>query len=58
VAVDVGELLAQAGLGRDAQTLLLQPVSECGDEGTRKVIVYEIWRYFSSTISISFDFQF
>ena len=33
VAVDVGELLAKAGLGRDAQTLLLQPVTEGGDEG-------------------------
>ena len=33
VTVDVGELLAKAGLGRDAQTLLLQPISEGGDEG-------------------------
>ena len=33
VTVDVGELLAEAGLGRDAQTLLLQPVSEGRDEG-------------------------
>ena len=33
VAVDVGELLAEAGLGGDAQALLLQPVSEGGDQG-------------------------
>src|SRR6056297_1374003 len=35
VTVDVGELLAEAGLGRDAQALLLKPVSEGCDEGRR-----------------------
>jgi len=31
--MDIGELLAEAGLGRDAQAALLQPVAEGGNEG-------------------------
>jgi len=33
VAVDICQLFAEAGLGRYAQTLLLQPVSKGRDEG-------------------------
>jgi hypothetical protein len=32
VAVDVGELLAEAGLGGDAGSLLGQPVAEAGHQ--------------------------
>jgi len=33
LAVDVGQLLAEARLGRDTQALCLQPVAKLGDEG-------------------------
>ena len=33
VAGDIGELLAEAGLGRDVGALLLQPVAEGFDQG-------------------------
>lgn len=33
LAVDVGQLLAEARLGRDTQTLCLQPITELGHEG-------------------------